>query len=191
MVAGGFSVLATEFPVAQRLLDKGKVKLRNFAENHGEEEKVEGDFEVVENTQSVSNQMGKAHHIHNDDKAVHSERSCVNPKKRNQVKEWVTRNTILPLMKQVMPLMNEMKESLRNLVRNTILPLLNHSSEPKIEYQDDDIVLVDNTVNHDEEEEKVEDDFESDFEVVENTQSVSNQMGKADIHNDAEELIML
>lgn len=40
MVAGGLSVLATEFPAAQRVLDMGKDKLRNFADYESDEKKA-------------------------------------------------------------------------------------------------------------------------------------------------------
>ena len=36
VIAGGFSVLATEFPAAQKVLDRGVEKIRNFAENDRE-----------------------------------------------------------------------------------------------------------------------------------------------------------
>ena len=36
VIAGGFSVLATEFPAAQKVLDKGVEIIRNFAENDRE-----------------------------------------------------------------------------------------------------------------------------------------------------------
>ena len=37
MVAGGLTVLASEFPVAQKVLDRGKDKLKDFANEEGEE----------------------------------------------------------------------------------------------------------------------------------------------------------
>ena len=40
MVAGGLSVLATEFPAAQRVLDVGKDTLRNFAEYESDDKKA-------------------------------------------------------------------------------------------------------------------------------------------------------
>lgn len=51
VVASGLSILATEFPAAQKMLDKGKEKIRNFAEdeseNHNEDDLGLG-FEIVD-----------------------------------------------------------------------------------------------------------------------------------------------
>ncbi len=51
VVASGLSILSTEFPAAQRVLDKGKKNIRDFAE-HDKENSMEDDlglgFEIVD-----------------------------------------------------------------------------------------------------------------------------------------------
>ena len=49
VIAGGLSVLATEFPAAQRVLNQGMNTIRNFAESkEGDEDDLGVGFEVVD-----------------------------------------------------------------------------------------------------------------------------------------------
>ena len=111
MVAGGFSLLASEFPAAQRVLDRGKEKLRNFAEHEEEEvamekDDVDLDFEMLHN---------------NGDKDEENSDTVVQKKKKRKGP----------------------KESLRQLTKNKILPLLDRSSRSKRDEEtDEDIVVV-------------------------------------------------
>lgn len=56
MVAGGMSVLAKEFPAAQRVLDKGTQSLRDFADEKDEQKQNEDDlglgFEIVDDPEN-------------------------------------------------------------------------------------------------------------------------------------------
>jgi hypothetical protein len=95
MVAGGLSVLASEFPVAQKVLDRGKDKLKDFANEEQEGEENEDElglgFEIVDDPDET--------------KKNNSTRMEKVPSKRGM-------------------------DSLRTVVRERIIPLVDRDSEP-------------------------------------------------------------
>lgn len=122
MVAGGLSILASEFPAAQRVIDQGKEKIRDFAEHEEEEVETEKDeigldFEMLNN---------------NDDNGqTHVRTQCI--------EKSIDSGTIVHKNKR----RNGPKESLRQLTKNRILPLFDRPSGAKgCEETDDDIVIV-------------------------------------------------
>jgi len=106
LVAGGLTVLASEFPAAQRVLDEGKDKLRTFAE-HEEEAVEEVEVQVAEDDLGFGFEIVKDGNNNTDD--------------RNGGKA-LPKNT-MQNNKSKGP-----KESLRALTRNQILPLIDHLS---------------------------------------------------------------
>ena len=85
MIAGGLSVLASEFPAAQKVLDKGKKKMRDFAEH---------DQHIMK-----EDELGLGFEIVDDPKR---ERSLASPTGRAKISidmvRTVTRENILPLI---------------------------------------------------------------------------------------------
>lgn len=121
MVAGGLSILASEFPAAQRVIDQGKEKIRDFAEHEEEEVETEKDeigldFEMLNN---------------NDDNGETNIRTkCI--------EKNLDGGTIVHKIKR-----NGPKESLRQLTKNRILPLIDRPSSAKgCKETDDDVVIV-------------------------------------------------
>ena len=96
MVAGGLTVLASEFPVAQKVLDRGKDKLKDFANEEGEENEDDLGlgFEIVDDPDEA--------------KKNNSSRMEKVPSKRGM-------------------------DSLRTVVRERIIPLVDRDSEPSPE----------------------------------------------------------
>jgi len=94
VVAGGMSILASEFPAARKVLDKGKEKLEVFAEKKDEE---------------VSDELGLGFTIVDDPNAKQSQAShekgveklrCMTKYSIEKLR-YVTKNTILPLMSKM------------------------------------------------------------------------------------------
>jgi uncharacterized protein (TIGR02611 family) len=88
VIAGGLSILASEFPAAQNVLDKGKEKLENFAAKEKEDE--------------PSDELGLGFTIVDDPNRKQSQASyeklqCI-AKNNIERLRYVTRNNILPLM---------------------------------------------------------------------------------------------
>ena len=96
MVAGGLTVLASEFPVAQKVLDRGKDKLKDFANEEGEENEDDLGlgFEIVDDPDEA--------------KKNNNSRMEKVPSKRGM-------------------------DSLRTVVRERIIPLVDRDSEPSPE----------------------------------------------------------
>lgn len=55
-IAGGLSLLATEFPAAQRILDQGKNKIRQFAEKEEEEGGSDSEFVILDDDEEEKEQ---------------------------------------------------------------------------------------------------------------------------------------
>jgi len=101
MMVGGLALLATEFPAAQRVLDKGKDKLKEFAENGSEDDESakdddDSDYEIVDA---------------NDSQGVASVK-----------KEGKTNST---------QYLRKAKKSLRSFTKGTILPIFDHMAPEK------------------------------------------------------------
>lgn len=83
-IAGGLSLLATEFPSAQKILDKGKDKLRQFAEKADEEGMQDSEFVLLDEEKGDNKKSFQ-------DYAQQAQRSLRN----------LTKNQILPLLDRV------------------------------------------------------------------------------------------
>lgn len=121
LVAGGLTVLASEFPAAQRVLDNGKEQLRNFAEHEeggaggAEEEENQTDVQVAaEDDLGLGFEIVKDGNNNNDGGSGSG----------NGVNTHHHKNKA-----------NGPKESLRALTRNQILPMLDHFSSSKKKQQ--------------------------------------------------------
>lgn len=104
MVAGGLSILASEFPAAQRIVNHGKEKLRNFAEHKEEEAKMKKDEMMIKNYSNSETEM----RTESIEKNLNGSNIVHRNKKRNGP-----------------------KTSLRQFIKNRIIPLLDRPSRTK------------------------------------------------------------
>lgn len=131
MVAGGLSVLATEYPAAQRVLDNGKEKLRNFAENIEEEKVSEDDTDGINSNKT---ELSDFELIEEDGSTTKVISDYTNADVDTENTDTDNKRALLVDLKQKSgSSMNDMKESLRQLTKNRILPLIDRLSKQKIE----------------------------------------------------------
>ncbi len=131
MVAGGLSVLATEFPAAQRVLDNGKEKLRNFADEKDEEEKDSEDD--IDGIDSDKTELLDFELIEEDGSSVTKDISSENTNNTNTFTDNKRALFVETKQQKSGSSRNEMKESLRQLTKNRILPLIDRLSKQKVE----------------------------------------------------------